>query len=184
MKRLLFHLIAALSLLLSLTAAAAWAASYAWPLDWHLLGVAHSADLTRASSNQRTVVFMGTVNGSNLASHGYWDALWVRSHAGSVTLVAHAIDYEGSLHRISASPPSLVVDLSGATPASVVVGIPESRGWSGRLGFAWHHDAEQSVDDQKSASLHARLITMPYWFVGALSLTPFLLWLRIRGSAG
>jgi hypothetical protein len=58
MKRWLFNLVAAVSLLLSLTAAAAWAMSYARPPDWHLLGSAHSADLTRVNLDRRTVVSM------------------------------------------------------------------------------------------------------------------------------
>lgn len=82
MKRWLFNLVAAVSLLLSLMAAAAGAMSYARPLDWHLLGIAHSADLTRVNLDRRTVVFMMSVNGSNVPHYGYWDALWTRSQSG------------------------------------------------------------------------------------------------------
>ena len=43
MKRWLFNLAAALSLLLSLAAAATWAMSYARPPGWRLIGIRHSA---------------------------------------------------------------------------------------------------------------------------------------------
>ncbi|HEY0157121.1 MAG TPA: hypothetical protein VGF28_07500 [Thermoanaerobaculia bacterium] len=56
MKRWPFNLAAAFSLLLSLTIAAAWATSYAQPRDWHLLGLAHSAGLTRVDLDRRGVV--------------------------------------------------------------------------------------------------------------------------------
>ena len=83
MKRRLYNLAAALSLLLSLTAAAAWAMSYARPRDWHLLGIAHSADMTRVDLDRRTVVFMMPVNLSSALRHGYWDAWWALSQSGS-----------------------------------------------------------------------------------------------------
>src|SRR3712207_7810816 len=70
MKRWLFNLVAAVSLLLSLTAAAGWAMSYARPLDWHLLGIAHSADLTRVNLDRRTAVSMTPVNGSDAPRYG------------------------------------------------------------------------------------------------------------------
>ena len=57
MKRWLFNLAAALSLLLSLAAAAAWAVSYARPPGWRLIGIAHSADLTPVSRGPRTALF-------------------------------------------------------------------------------------------------------------------------------
>ena len=63
MKRWLFNLVAAVSLLLSLTAAAAWAMSYARPLDWHLLGIAHSADLTRVNLDRAYTVSMTPATG-------------------------------------------------------------------------------------------------------------------------
>jgi len=108
MKRWLFNLVAAVSLLLSLTAAAAWAMSYARPLDWHLLGIAHSADLTRVNLDRRTVVFMMPVNGSHVPRYGYWDALWTRSQSGRLSLVAQATDYDGNLRAVYASPPWLM----------------------------------------------------------------------------
>ena len=70
MKQWLFNLLAVVSLLLSLTAAAAWAMSYTQTPDWHLLGMAHSADLRRVDLNQRTGIVMMPVAGSNLARSG------------------------------------------------------------------------------------------------------------------
>src|SRR5918997_293998 len=150
MKRWLFNLVAAVSLLLSLTAAAAWAMSYARPLDWHLLGTAHSADLTRVDLDRRTVVSMMPVDGSNVPRYGYWDALWARSQSGRLSLVAQAADYGGNLRALYASPPSLIVDLSGpARTRAVAFGrMPNSRSWARRLGFAWDADAQQAVDDR------------------------------------
>src|SRR5215207_6324339 len=134
MKRWLFNLVAAVSLLLSLTAAAGWAMSYARPLDWHLLGIAHSADLTRVNLDQRTVVFMMPVNGSHVPRYGYWDALWARSQSGRLSLVAQAADYGGNLRAVYASPPSLIVDLPGpARTRAVAFGrMPNSRPWARR----------------------------------------------------
>ena len=186
MKRWLFNLAAALSLLLSLAAAAAWAMSYARPLDWHLLGIAHSADLTRVDLDQRTVVMM-PVNGSDVPRYGYWDALWARSRSGRLSLVAQAADYDGSLRAVYASPPSLVIDLPGPARVRAVASgrTPDSRPWAHRLGFAWDADAQQAVDDGDGvgggghASVRARMITSPYWFILLLGLPLPLLWLRV-----
>jgi hypothetical protein len=185
MKRWLFNLAAALSLLLSLTAAAAWAMSYARPLDWHLLGIAHSADLTRVNLDRRTAVFMMPVDASDAPPHGFWDAAWVRSQSGRLTLVAQAVDYDGKVRGVHAAPPSLIVDLPGPTRARAVAfgRVPDSRPWARRLGFAWDADAHQAVADRDGVrapvSVKARLIMSPYWSIVLLGLPLPLLWLRL-----
>lgn len=187
MKRWLFNLVAALSLLLSLAAAAAWAMSYARPLDWRLLGTAHSADLTRVDLDRRTIVVMRPVNGSDVPRYGYWDALWARSQSGRLSLVAQAADYGGTLRAVYASPPSLVIDLPGPARARAVAfgRVPDSRPWARRLGFAWDADAQQAVDDGDGVggggghvSARARMIMLPYWSIVLLGLP--LLWLRVN----
>lgn len=185
MKRWLFNLVAAVSLLLLLTAAAAWAMSYARPLDWHLLGIAHSSDLTRVNLNRRTVV-MRPVNESNVPRYGYWDALWARSQSGRLSLVAQAADYGGNLRAVYASPPSLIVDLSGPARARVVAfgRMPDSRPWARRQGFAWDADVQEAVNDRDGAggpvSVRARMIMLPYWSIVLLGLPLPLLWLRVN----
>ncbi len=185
MKRWLFNLVAAVSLLLLLTAAAAWAMSYARPLDWHLLGIAHSSDLRRVHLNQRTVVRMIPVNGSNVSRYGYWDALWARSQSGRLSLVAQATDYSGNVRAVYASPPSLTVDLSGLARARTVAfgRMPDSRPWARRLGFAWDADVQQGGNDRDGAggsvSVQARMIMSPYWSIVLLGLPLPLLWLRV-----
>ena len=69
MKRWLFNLAAALSLLLSLAAAAAWVMSYARSPGWRLIGVAHSADLTRVNREPRAVLFTTAANWSKAPHH-------------------------------------------------------------------------------------------------------------------
>src|SRR5688500_12696300 len=172
MKRWLFNLVAAVSLLLSLAAAAAWAMSYARLLDWHLLGIAHSADLTRVDLDRRTVVVMVPVNGPSTPRYGYWDALWARSQSGRLTLLAQNVDYDDrKLRGVSASPPSLIVDLSGPARAQAVAfgRMPDSRPRARRLGFAWDADAQQAGGDRDGVggpvSVRARMIMLPYWCI-------------------
>ena len=186
MKRWLFNLVAAVSLLLSLTAAAAWAMSYARPLDWHLLGIAHSADLTRVNLDRRTAVSMMPVNGSDAPGYGYWDALWTRSQSGRLSLVAQAADYGGDLRGVYASPPSLTVELPGPARTRVVAfgRMPNSRPWARRLGFAWDADAQQAVAEGDGVgglvSVRARMIMLPHWSIVLLGLPLPLLWLRVK----
>ena len=184
MKRWLFNLAAALSALLSLTAAAAWAMSYARPHDWRLLGIAHSADLERANLDRRNAVVMVPVNPSNAPPYGFWDGGWVLSQSGRLTLVAQAIDYEGNLRRVDASPPSVIVELPGPARARVVAfdRAPDSPSWARRLGFAWDADAQRAVNGGEGGggpvSVRVRMIMSPYWFIVLLGLP--LLWLRVK----
>ena len=182
MKRWLFNLAAALSLLLSLAAAAAWAMSYARPPGWRLIATAHSADLTRVDSGRRTALFTTTPNWSKEAHHGFWDAWWALSRAGRLTLLAQVIDYDGTLRRVYASPPSLTVDPPGQAGAQAVVfaRMPDSEPWTSRLGFALHADARLVDDSDGGGPVGARawMVTVPYWFIVLLGLPMPLLWRR------
>jgi len=183
MKRWPLDLAAALSLLLSLAAAAAWAMSHARPPGWRLIAVAHSADLTPVSRGPRTVLFTTTANWSNAQNHGFWDAWWALSHAGRLTLLAQVVDYDGTLRRVYASPPSLIVDLPDqARPQVAVFGrMPDSGPWANRLGFALHSDAQPVADDDEvggPVGARAWMVTVPYWFIVLIGAPVPLLWLR------
>jgi hypothetical protein len=186
MKRWLFNLAAALSLLLSLAAAAAWATSYARPGGWHLLGIAHSADLRRVDFDRRGVVRMLPVPSPSAPRYGFWDGLWALSESGRLTLVAQTVDYDGRLRGVHASPPSLTVDLPGPARARAVAfgRVPDSRPWARRLGFAWDADAQEAVDDRGGVrgpvSVRVRTIMFPYWSIVLVGLPLPLLWLRVN----
>ena len=181
MKRWLFNLAAALSLLLSIAAAAGWAMSYAQPSGWRLIGTAHSADLTRVNRGLRTVLYTTAANWSKSPHYGYWDALWALSESGRLTLLAQVVDYDGTLRRVYASPPSLIVDLPGqARPQAVVFGrLPSSGPWASRLGFALHSDAQPDDEVAGPVSARAWMVTLPYWFIVLLGLPLPLLSLRV-----
>ena len=181
MKRWLFSLAAALSLLLSLAAAAAWAMSYAGPPGWRLIGTAHSADLTRVSQGRRTVLFTTTADWSKTPHYGFWDAWWALSQYGRLTLLAQVIDYEGTLRRVYASPPSLTVDLPGQPrPLAVIFGdMPVAGPRASWLGFALHRAAETVNGDDGPVSARAWMVTFPYWLLVLLGLPTPLLWLRV-----
>ena len=181
MKRWLFNLAAALALMLSIAAAVAWAMSYARTPAWRLIGVAHSADLTRVSGGQRTLLFTTAANWSNAPHHGFWDAWWALSQSGRLTLLAQVVDYDGTLSRIYASPPSLTVNPPGqAGPQAVVFGrTPEPGAWASRLGFALHSDAQLVDGDGGPVTARAWMVTLPYWFIVLLGMPMPLLWLRV-----
>lgn len=181
MKRWLFNLAAALSLLLSIAAAAAWAMSHAPPPGWRLIGIAHSADLTRVNRGRRTVLFTTAANWSKAPHYGFWDAWWALSQSGRLTLLAQVVDYDGTLRRVYASPPSLIVDLPGqARPQVVVFGrMPDPGPWASRLGFALHSDAQLVDEVGGPVSARAWMVTLPYWFIVLLGLPMPLLWLRV-----
>jgi hypothetical protein len=182
MKRWLFNLAAALSLLLSIAAASAWAMSYARSPGWRLIATAHSADLTRASRERRTALFTTTANWSKAPHHGFWDAWWALSQSGRLTLLAQVIDYDGTLRRVYASPPSLIVDLPGQTgPQAVVFGrMPDSGPSASRLGFAVHSDGQLVDGASGPVSARAWVVTLPYWFIVLLGFPMPLLWLRAK----
>ncbi|HYC51773.1 MAG TPA: hypothetical protein VEB19_11740 [Gemmatimonadaceae bacterium] len=177
MKRWLFNLAAALSLLLLLAVAAAWATSYAGRPAWRLIATAHSGDLRRADSEPRTVLFTTSANWSKTPNYGFWDAWWALSHSGRLTLLAQVIDYNGTLRRVYSSPPSLIVDPPGDARSQVVVfgRLSNAEPSTNRLGFALHSD-----DVNGAVNARAWMLTLPYWFIALLGLPIPALWLRRR----
>lgn len=183
MKRWLFNLAAALSLLLSIAAAAAWAMSHARPPGWRLIGVAHSADLRPVPQHDGAVLFTAAAGGTNVP-HGFWDAGWLLSRSGRLTVLGQAIDYEGPLRRVYSSPPSLIVEVPGEArpPAVVFGGMPEAGPPAGGLGFAWHSEEQPTGGGDGAGgpvSARAWMLTVPYWFIVLLGLPMPLVRVRV-----
>ena len=130
---------------------------------------------------RRTALFTTAANWSNAPHHGFWDAWWALSQSGRLILLAQVVDYDGTLRRVYASPPSLIVDLPGPGRLQAVVfgRMPESGPWASRLGFAWHSDAQ--LVDAVGGPVNARawMVTLPYWLIVLLGLPMPLLWRRV-----
>ena len=128
---------------------------------------------------------MAPVRGASVQRYGYWDGLWARSESGRLTLVAHAVDYDGNLRGVYASPPSLTAELAGSTQTRAVAfgRLPESRSPARRLGFAWDAD-QQAVTNREAinghVSVRARIVKLPYWSIVLPPLSLALLCLRRR----
>lgn len=180
MKRRLFALAAAVSLLLSIATAAAWAMSYARPAGWRLVGTAHSADLVRVTSGRGTALFTTAATPPGASHHGFWDSWWFRSRSGRLTLMAQVIDYDGTLRRVYASPPSLVVELpNGESPPIVLFGRAPGSGPTERWpGFSFHADAQPSGATGGAVTARGWMVTVPHWFTVLLGWPIPLLWLR------
>lgn len=180
MKRRLYILTVAFSLLLSLAATLACAMSHARPSGWRLIATAHSADLTPVDAGRGSALFTTMANWSTTPSHGFWDAWWVHSRSGRLSLLAQVIDYEGTLLRVYASPPSLVVDVPGQSrPQALTLDrMREAGSGDTWLGFARQSDAGAVDGASGPVGARAWMVTVPYWIVVLLGLPMPLRWLR------
>jgi hypothetical protein len=132
------------------------------------------------------VLYTTAPNWSKAPNYGFWDAWWALSQSGRLTLLAQNVDYDGTLRRIHASPPSLIVDLPGqARPQAVVFDrMSDSPPWASRLGFALHSDSQlidEGDDVGGPVSARASMVALPYWFLVLLGLPMPLLWVRVTG---
>lgn len=60
------------------------------------------------------------------------------SQTGRITLLTQAVDYQGTVGQVLASPSSLLVEVRARPQAVEFARMPDSGPWARRLGFAWH----------------------------------------------
>lgn len=100
----------------------------------------------------RTTLFTTTADWSKIPNHGFWDAGWVLSRSGRLTLLAQAV---------------------------VFGRMPDYGRRASRLGFAWHADAQLADGVDGPVSARAWMVTLPYWLLVLLGLPMPLLWRRV-----
>ncbi len=193
MRRIVFALLGGASLLLTLAAGAAWAASYARPLPWHEVARHHKAgwDVALFEPTDDTFDTFGMLDHGNpqgIERGGSWRITWISSTSGRLGITRRVVEYPTGSRDL---PPVEVMNVRHTSyemfgPVGNLGAQPPGR--LERWGF--HYVDERGIAWVRGRDgtgpvplvIGVQIFTLPYWplVLAGLPLPALWLWRNRR----